>query len=368
MEFIDDVRTTRNRYKSRLEHLNTEEATKTSLVMPFIQMLGYNVFDPTEVVPEYIADVGTKKGEKVDYALMLDGTPVVLIEAKRHETNLGEEQASQLFRYFSTTCARFAILTNGIVYKFYSDLDYSGRMDRWPFFEFNMLDFTVFQVRQLKQFHKDNFDPENTVETARNLKYTNEIKRALNDEKRKPRDDFVRLILDRIEYPGSKTKQIIEQFTPLVQQAITQFIEDGINARQESTSERINELADEPAVEEAEIDKAMDNVEDQLHLLLSAKGVQAKARYDVEGRFVVLSGSQAVKDELPTLPKQYTATRKALMDKGILVDEGTTLRLMSDQTFNTPSGAACFLLAGSRSGLRDWRDAEGRSLRDLIES
>ena len=91
MDFIDDVRTTSKRYRSWLEHLNTEEATKTSLVMPFIQMLGYKIFDPTEVRPEYTADVGTKKGEKVDYALMLDGTPVVLIEAKRHEANLGEE-------------------------------------------------------------------------------------------------------------------------------------------------------------------------------------------------------------------------------------------------------------------------------------
>ena len=231
-----------------------------------------------------------------------------------------------------------------------------------------MLDFTDSQVRQLKQFHKDNFDPEKTVETARNLKHINEIKRALTEEKRKPSEDFVRSILDRIGYPGSKTKQIREQFTPLVQQAITQFVEDEINSRQKSTSEHSNELADEPAVEEAETDEAPDNVEDQLHLLLSAKGVQAKARYDGDGSFVVLSGSQAAKDELSSLPKQYAAMRKALMDEGILVDEGTTLRLRSDQTFNTSSGAACFLLAGSRNGLRDWRDAEGRPLSDLIES
>ncbi len=132
--------------------------------------------------------------------------------------------------------------------------------------------------------------------------------------------------------------------------------------------ERGNELADEPEVEEGETDEALEDLEYPLHLLMNSKGVQARARYDGEGSFVVLSGSQAVKDELPTLPKQYATMRKALMDEGILVDEGTTLRLSSDQTFNTSSGAACFLLAGSRNGLRVWRDAEGRPLRDLVES
>ena len=368
MDFIDDVRTRSRRFQSRLEHLNTEEATKTALVLPFIQTLGYNIFDPTEVVPEFTADFGNKKGEKVDYALKLDGEPVVLIEAKKRGASLSVEQESQLFRYFNATSARFGILTDGIVYLFYSDLDKSGTMDQRPFFKFDILDFTDLQVGQLKQFHKDSFDPLETVEKARVLKYTNEIKRALTEEMKKPCDDFVRLILTRIEYPGSKTKQRIEQFTPLVQQAFAQFVNDLIDARLKSALERDNELADEPVVEEADTDEALGDVEYPLHLLLNSKGVQARARYDGEGSFVVLSGSQAVKDELPSMPEQYAATRKALMDEGILVDEGTTLRLTSDQTFNTSSGAASFLLAGSRSGLRVWRDAEGRPLRDLVES
>lgn len=369
MDFIDDVRTRSSRFQSRLEHLNTEEATKAALVMPFIQMLGYNVFDPTEVVPEYTADFGNRKGEKVDYALVLDGEPVVLIEAKKYGANLRVEQESQLFRYFSaTSSARFGILTDGIVYRFYSDLEDSVNMDKRPFFEFNMLEFTDLQVSQLKQFHKDNFDPTETVETARNLKYTNEIKRALTEEMRKPCRDFVGLIMTRIEYPGTKTTQRIEQFTPLVQQAFAQFVKDLIDARLKSALERGNELADEPAEEEADTDEALDDVEYPLHLLLNSKGVQARARFDGERNFVVLSGSQAVKEELPSIPEQYATLRKALMDEGVLVDDGTTLKLTSDQTFNTSSGAASFLLAGSRSGLSVWRDGEGRPLRDLVKS
>ena len=374
MDFINDVRTRSSRFRSRLEHLNTEEATKTALVMPFIQLLGYNIFDPTEVVPEYIADFGNKKGEKVDYALMLNGMPVVLIEAKKYGANLKVEQESQLFRYFSTNpSVRFGILTDGIVYRFYSDLDDSGSMDKRPFFKFNMLDITDLQVGQLEQFRKGNFDPEKTVESARELKYTNEIKRVLTEEMEKPCGDFVRLILTRIEYSGSKakpriTKPRIVQFTPLVQQAFSQFVKDQNDPRPEPALERGKELEDEPPVEEADTDEAMEYMEYPLHLSLNSKGVQAKARYDGEGSFVVLSGSEAVKEELPSMPEQYAATRKALMDEGILVDEGTTLRLTSDQTFNTSSGAASFLLAGSRSGLRVWRDAEGRPLRDLVES
>lgn len=368
MDFIDDVRTRSSRFQSRLEHLNTEEATKNALVMPFIQMLGYNIFDPTEVIPEYTADFGNKKNEKVDYALMLDGEPIVLIEAKRHGANLRVEQESQLFRYFLATSARFGILTDGIVYRFYSDLDDSGNMDKRPFFEFNMSEFTDLQVDQLKQFHKEQFDPTETVEAARKLKYTNEIKRALTEEMRKPCDDFVRLILTRIEYPGSKTKQRIEQFSPLVQEAFTQFVKDLIDARLKSALERGNELAEEPADEEMDTDEGSDDVEYPLHLLMNSKGVQARARYDGEGGFVVLSGSQAVKEERPSTPEQYAAMRKALMDEGVLVDEGTSLRLTSDQTFDTSSGAASFLLAASRSGLRVWRDAEGRLLRDLVKS
>jgi hypothetical protein len=363
MDFIDDVRTRSRRFEARLEHLDTEEATKTSLVMPFIQMLGYSIFDPTEVVPEYTADFGNKKGEKVDYALMQNGKPVVLIEAKKHGSSLRVEQESQLFRYFSATAARFGILTDGIVYRFYSDLDEPREMDKRPFFEFNMLEFTDLQVEQLKQFHKDSFDPAETVEAARELKYTNEIKRTLSEEMRNPCDDFVRFILNRIEYPGLKTKQLIKQFTPLVQGAFAQFVKDLIDARLKSALDRGNEQAEEPAVEETTTDERP-AVEYPLHLLLDSKGIQARARYDDARSFVVLAGSQAVKDEVYSIPKSLADMRKALIDDGFLVDEGTTYRLTQDQSFNTPSGAASFLLVASRNGLTAWKDAEGRTLRD----
>ncbi|CAG9001739.1 MAG: hypothetical protein CENE_03765 [Candidatus Celerinatantimonas neptuna] len=102
--------------------------------MPFIQrVLGYDVFNPSEVIPEFTADVGLKKGEKVDYALVLDDVVQILIECKKANEELNIKHASQLFRYFSVTNARIAILINGIIYQFYTDLDKTNKMDDKPY-------------------------------------------------------------------------------------------------------------------------------------------------------------------------------------------------------------------------------------------
>lgn len=133
MDFIDKIRELSVRIPKQLDHIHTEEATKNALIMPFISALGYNVFDPTEVTPELNADVGIKKGEKVDYAILQDGKPIILIECKHHAQNLAKTHSSQLYRYFSVTEARFGLLTNGIVYQFYSDIEEPNKTSRFSF-------------------------------------------------------------------------------------------------------------------------------------------------------------------------------------------------------------------------------------------
>ena len=135
----------------------TEEATKTSLILPFIQMLGYDIFDPAEVVPEFTADIGIKRGEKVDYAIMQRGKPAILIECKKYGSSLAEDAVSQLVRYFGVTDAHFGILTDGISYRFFSDLDQPNVMDPKPFFEFNVLSYSHKAVGELKRFTKEEF-------------------------------------------------------------------------------------------------------------------------------------------------------------------------------------------------------------------
>ncbi len=231
MDFIDEVRTRAGRFASRVEHLETEEATKSSLVMPFLQMLGYNIFDPTEVVPEFTADVGGRRGEKVDYALMREGKPAVLIEVKRYGTKLEGAETAQLFRYFTVTDAHFGILTDGIVYHFFSDLDQTNLMDKRPFFEFNMLDFSDAHVDQLKRFQKDSYDESEIVEAATGLKYTAEIRRVLSEEFAGPSQDLVNLIVRRV-YPDARTANSVRrQFHALAPAAFTQFINDRIDIR-----------------------------------------------------------------------------------------------------------------------------------------
>ena len=234
MDFIDEVRTRSSRFVERTDHLDTEEATKNALVLPFLQMMGYSIFDPTEVVPEFTADVGSKKGEKVDYALMQDGKPAILIEAKIYGNNLDEAEISQLTRYFTVTDARFGILTDGVIYRFFADLDQPNVMDKKPFFEFNMLDFNEAEVEGLKRFTKPAFNLDEIIDAARELKYTTEIRRVIQQELESPSDEFVYFIVKRVYEGKVVTQAIREQFVPLVRHAFVQFVNDRISDRLKS--------------------------------------------------------------------------------------------------------------------------------------
>ncbi len=236
MDLIDRLREIAANIDKVRHQLQTEEATKNALVMPFINALGYNVFDPGEVVPEFTADVGTKKGEKVDYAIMRNGSPILLFECKTVGRNLDKETPTQLYRYFSVTPARFSVLTNGIEYRFYSDLEEPNKMDHRPFFEFSLLDLNERAVEELKKFSKSSFDLENILETASDLKYTKAIKRLLRDEWINPSEEFVRLFTGRV-YSGRVTQAVRDQFAAITKKAFHEFVAERINERLKSALE-----------------------------------------------------------------------------------------------------------------------------------
>ncbi len=236
MDLIDRLRDLAARKAKQIEHLQTEEATKTALVLPFINTLGYNVFDPTQVVPEFTSDVGTKKGEKVDYAIMRDAKPIILIECKVLNADLDKEHTSQLYRYFSVTDARFGILTDGIIYRFYSDLEEPNKMDSKPFLEFNLLGFDEKVVEELKKFTAEGFDLENILSTASDLKYTKGIKRVLTEEWVNPSEKLVKLFARRV-YSGMMTQSVREQFTAITKQALHEFVSERVNERLKSALE-----------------------------------------------------------------------------------------------------------------------------------
>ncbi len=231
MDFIDEVRTLAAKVAAAKDMLQTEEATKNAMVMPFIHMLGYNVFDPLEVTPELVADVGTKKGEKVDYAILKDGKPIMLFECKKSGGDLHINHASQLFRYFHVTEARFGVLTNGLVYRFFTDLEKPNKMDDKPFFEFNILDFRDQDVDELKKFAKTAFDVENILTTANHLKYTRAIKNTLNEWMVNPPEDFVRLVSSEFLAGKQFRNAVKDQFTMITKHAFQQLVGDKINER-----------------------------------------------------------------------------------------------------------------------------------------
>lgn len=254
MDFVDIIAQLIDRVEKMKPQLQTEEATKNALIMPFIQALGYDVFNPSEVIPEFTSDVGIKKGEKVDYAIMQNDRLVMLIECKGVNDKLSNHD-SQLIRYFHTSDAKFAILTNGQIFKFYTDLEDHNKLDDKPFFEIDLLNIKEQQIAELKKFHKSNFDIDKIISTASELKYTNAIKVILNEESEEPSESFVKFFIPQV-YSGRATEKVIEQFTGIVKKAINQWLSDKVSNRLKSALEKETES---DKAEAQKIDEMIDN-------------------------------------------------------------------------------------------------------------
>lgn len=250
MDFKDQIKLLSDKVLKLKEQILTEEATKNAFIMPFLQTLGYDVFNPLEVVPEYITDIGTKKGEKIDYAIFKDGNPTILIECKHWAQNLNLHDG-QLLRYFHVSKAKFGLLTNGLIYRFYSDLVEANKMDEKPFLEFNINEIKDNQIEELKKFHKTVFDAESITNTASELKYTNELKHLLQQELASPSADFVKHFARQV-YPSVVTAKVLEQFTNLTKKSIQQHISDLITERLKTALTKEDEKTKEQEAIQAE--------------------------------------------------------------------------------------------------------------------
>lgn len=253
----------------------TEEATKTAVVMPFLQALGFDVFNLEEVIPEFIADVGVKKGEKVDFALKIDGKIAMLVEVKPISSRLGETQFSQLFRYFHVTEARLAILTNGREAWFFSDTDEPNKMDKKPFFTFDFQKHDVGQVEELSRFHKSRFAIDAIIEAASNLKYTSAASAYLKRQMENPEDDFIRLIGRQI-HEGSITKSVAEQLRPAIQAALDNLVRDRIQDRLSITFRAESASQSATPIEEVSGDHAVQTTEEEREAFMIVRAIAAK--------------------------------------------------------------------------------------------
>ncbi len=230
MDFKDQILQLSDRISKQKDNVLTEEATKTAFVMPMIASLGYDVFNPFEVVPELDCDLIKKKGEKIDYAIMKDSNPILLIECKHCKQDLNLHD-TQLQKYFVASNARFGVLTNGIEYRFYTDLEKANIMDETPFLVINMLELSDADIEQLKKFHKSYYNEVNVLSTANELKYMTGIKEILNREIQAPSSDFVRFFARQIYTSGQITQKVVDMFTPLVKKSISNIVSDIISDR-----------------------------------------------------------------------------------------------------------------------------------------
>ncbi len=229
MEILEKLQSLGKRVSELKENIQTEEATKNAFIMPFIQHLGYDVFNPMEVIPEFVADISNKKGEKVDYCIQKDGEPIIIIECKHWQENL-DLHNTQLERYFSFTKAKFGILTNGIVYRFYTDIDEANKMDSKPFLELDLENLKETSVNELKKFHKTAFDVDKIFDAAGELKYYNAIKLEYQKEIKDPSDEMVKFFAKKV-YNGKLTEKVIAQFRKVVKKALNHKFSEIISDR-----------------------------------------------------------------------------------------------------------------------------------------
>ncbi len=253
MEFKDLIKQLSEKVSKMKDQIKTEEATKSAFIMPFIQILGYDLFNPMEVVPEFITDFGAKNIEKVDYAIFKDNEPILIIECKHHLENL-DKHYTQSHKYFHLTKSRFAILTNGVQYNFYTDLDLANKMDEKPFLSFDITNIKDQQIKELAKFHKSGFDISSILTTASELKYSNAIKAVFSNELTNPSAEFVKFFASRV-YEGRLTEKVMIQLSEVFKKTIDQTFNDivsdrlmnAINQTKQASTEVISET--QPIIE-----------------------------------------------------------------------------------------------------------------------
>lgn len=225
MGLYEDLRQLSEQVKKRQSFIKGEEATKQALVLPFLHVLGYDIYDPTVMRPEFIADFAKKKSngqfEKIDYALYIKEQLGIFVECKSIESK-PHDHDGQLSRYFNATqSVRVGVLTNGLIYRFFTDLRAPNIMDEAPFYEFNILSFNERDAEALKPFTKDGFDSTTVQRYAEEVISMEKITTLVDELLRNPTEDFARFLLGTLNLvSGRITERVIERFMPIVRKSV----------------------------------------------------------------------------------------------------------------------------------------------------
>ncbi len=203
---------------------STETQTRASIIDKFLKILGYDSTNPLEVSHEFIADVGIKKGEKVDYAILKNKEDVILIECKLPSSKLTEQESGQLIRYYqaTTTKSKFAIFTNGVKFKFYSEFEEPNKMDLIPFFEFDITKLKDDDLNVLSWFHKEFFVVNRTFETMRERYYVIKLKNTISSELNAPSREFKQLLIKKV-FKDRLSESNLLYYTPFIDKALNEM-------------------------------------------------------------------------------------------------------------------------------------------------
>lgn len=237
MDFKDSILRLADRIKKQKDAIQTEEGTKNAFIMPMIAVLGYDIFNPFEVVPEMDCDL-TKKGDKLDYAIMKDERAILLIECKHCKQNLNLHSA-QLSKYYAASNARFGVLTNGVEYRFYTDLDKANIMDEKPFLAIDLLNLSDADIDQLRKFCKSSYNESEILCTAKELQIAIQIRDILNRNIQSPGDEFTRYFVKCIN-EGKSSQKLIEQYKPIVKKTIESIINDTISSQMKISVQNVD--------------------------------------------------------------------------------------------------------------------------------
>lgn len=278
--------------------IKNEESTKQFLILPFIRGLGYDIHNPQEVTPEFTADFYKNK-EKVDYAIYINGAPKIFLEAKSINTKINKN-APQLSRYFSTfPSVRLGILTNGLDYHFFTDLNNANIMDSKPFFIFNIQNYTEEDFNNLIRFSKNLYDYESIKAMAESLIYFHSFKTVIKEIFENPNDNFIKFVIKE-RFNFKVTQQFINTSRPLVQKCI-----------QESLSELISEKFDSAAIQNQEMNEAAVSIEPDLEKdYYTANELESLGTYEeFENIKVVLPNTDSYKNLLKISADEYSVEK-----------------------------------------------------------
>lgn len=284
MGFTEDVAKLSERIRRHSERNLGEEATKQALILPLIQTLGYDILEPEELLPEYVADFATKVKplKKVDYAIAINKTIVMVVEAKACNEK-PEAHDGQLAYYFNGLgSAKVAIVTNGVEYRFFTDLRAANKMDADPFFSFNVLKYEPKDLENLKLFHRENFDATAIGKQAEEMIYVKGMTQLIGNLLRTPSKEFMRFLLKEIgdfspnyKIEGQINDKRIATFEPIIKKSLQNSLvdlmtssinkemnQDGEKVLVTATAPSVQEIQEEPEAEELEVEKIVITAEE----------------------------------------------------------------------------------------------------------